>query len=195
MITAHSNKGFTLVELMAVILIVSILTAVALPLYARYVRVAAQSAAQAEMLNIAGQLERWRAKNLSYAGFTPLIPFAAATGDLATAAGQTIYLPKGATSTTYTYQIALLDRSVGVPAAPPVALANSIGQRWTMVAVPNPNHKSLRTGFSLVLNNSGVRCVTSIVAPATTLQPKVLASASNSDAALCGSAANPGTAW
>jgi type IV pilus assembly protein PilE len=191
MITAHSNKGFTLVELMAVILIVSILTAVALPLYGRYVRVAAQSAAQAEMFNLAGQLERWRSKNLSYAGFTPLIPFAGATGDLATTAGQTIYLPKGAGATNYTYQIALLDRSV----APPVALATSTGQRWTMVAVPNPNHKSLRTGFSLVLNNTGVRCITSIVAPATSLQPKILAAASNSDAALCGTTTNPGTAW
>jgi len=191
MITAMKQKGFTLIELMAVLIIVAILAAVAMPIYTRYTRSAAVSATQAEMLNIAGQLERWRAKNLSYAGFTPLIPFATTTGDLAVAAGETIYLPKGASSTNYTYQLTLLDRSV----SPSVALSASTGQSWTLIAAPNPNHKALKIGPSLVLSSRSVRCMTSIAAPATSLQPKISNVTANSDIALCGNSTNPALPW
>lgn len=65
----HQN-GFTLVEVMVVAGMVAILAAIAYPSYTRYVQNARQSDAQAEIMSLAGALERYRAKNFSYEGAT-----------------------------------------------------------------------------------------------------------------------------
>ncbi|MZR61362.1 type IV pilin protein [Alcanivorax sp. DP30] len=62
--------GFSLIEILVVVMIVSILGAISYPSYVQYVQKSRQSDAQAEMMALAGALERYRAKNFSYNGAT-----------------------------------------------------------------------------------------------------------------------------
>lgn len=63
------RRGFTLIELMVVVVVVAILAAIAIPSYQQYIRRAHLAQAQQEMLKLAEQLERHKAKNFSYKGF------------------------------------------------------------------------------------------------------------------------------
>ena len=63
------NKGFTLIEMMIVVVIVAILAAIAIPSYQNYVRRADESRAMQEMQRIAVLLERYKARNFNYSGF------------------------------------------------------------------------------------------------------------------------------
>lgn len=62
-------KGFTLIELMITVLIMSILIMIAIPSYQAYIQRAESTKVQHEILKIADQLERYRSKNFSYHGF------------------------------------------------------------------------------------------------------------------------------
>jgi type IV pilus assembly protein PilE len=87
------RKGFSLVELMIVIMIVGILVALALPSYKRYVRKANRGEAQQSLMNWANNQEIWRANDFDYAS--------AAEIPLPTHAKYTFTLPV-TTATTYT---------------------------------------------------------------------------------------------
>ena len=65
-----NRKGFSLIELMIVIVIVAILVALALPSYTRYVRKANRGEAQQILLNWANNQEIWRATHATYASGT-----------------------------------------------------------------------------------------------------------------------------
>jgi len=65
------KNGFTLIELMVVVVILAIITAIALPSYTAYTRKAAVSQAEQEVQKIAEQLERHKSRNFSYKGFDP----------------------------------------------------------------------------------------------------------------------------
>lgn len=60
--------GFTLIELMIVVVIVGILAAIAYPSYTRYVQRTHEAEAQGQIMELASALEAHRAKNFSYAG-------------------------------------------------------------------------------------------------------------------------------
>ena len=61
-------KGFTIIELMIVILIVAILVALAYPSYINYVRKAKRGEAQQLLLNWSINQEIWRSNNATYNG-------------------------------------------------------------------------------------------------------------------------------
>lgn len=63
-----NNTGFTLVELMVVVAIVGIITAVAYPSYKGVMASGARSAAQADLMAFASAMERHSASNFSYEG-------------------------------------------------------------------------------------------------------------------------------
>ncbi len=62
----YSQQGFSLIELMIVVVIVAIIAAFAYPSYTRQVQATRQSAAQGEMMSYASVLENYRAQNFSY---------------------------------------------------------------------------------------------------------------------------------
>lgn len=68
MIRKHS--GFTLVELMIVVVVLGILAAIAIPNYQAYLRRTACEDAKATMVGAANLMERFRAQNNTYATAT-----------------------------------------------------------------------------------------------------------------------------
>jgi len=178
-----SRYGFTLLELMAGLLIVSILVTISVPLYTKYVARAQRSAAEGQMLKIAADLERWRSKALSYQGFTPETPFDASQGTIASAAKETIYLPIGSTSTNYKYQLAVLDGTDRTK-----SLSTGVGQRWVIVAQPNTSNAILNLASRLVLNSSGVKCLTDSAMSDSVMKSNI--TGSSDDASLCGSSSS-----
>lgn len=64
------SKGFTLIELMIVVAIIGILAAIALPAYQNYVLQARRADAQAVMMEVAQDAERYYTRNNNYTAFT-----------------------------------------------------------------------------------------------------------------------------
>lgn len=62
------KSGFTLVELMIAVAILAIIAAVALPLYNQYSQRTYRSEAQSDLLNCAQGMERYAAREFTYAG-------------------------------------------------------------------------------------------------------------------------------
>ena len=62
------SKGFTLIEIMIVVIIVGILASIAYPSYLDHVRRGHQTEAQGQVMELAAALEAHRAKNFTYSG-------------------------------------------------------------------------------------------------------------------------------
>ncbi|KYQ84588.1 pili assembly chaperone [Acinetobacter sp. NRRL B-65365] len=109
--------GFTLIELMVVLIIVTIFMAIAIPSYQSYMRKRDLAVAKQEALRISNELERFKSKNFSYKGFDA--SFWYAYDDNGTQKSYydnttgTLYLPIGATSTNAKYRLTLVDGGAG----------------------------------------------------------------------------------
>jgi len=121
-------KGFTLIELMIVVVIISIILMVAIPQYKESVIRGNRAAVQAEMMLISSALERYKAQNLNYAN-----------ASLATLYGATKF-PKGSSEAT------LYDLSLAIP---------SNGVSWALTAVPKNRQQG---NGALELHSDGRRC-------------------------------------
>lgn len=64
---ARRLAGFTLIEILIVVVVVGILSAIAYPSYISHVQRSLESEAQGQIVALAGALEAYRAKNFSYA--------------------------------------------------------------------------------------------------------------------------------
>lgn len=67
---AHASKGFTLVELMIVVVIVAILASIGVPSYQSYVVRNNRVDMQTHLLQLASNIERFKSQQLSYTGLT-----------------------------------------------------------------------------------------------------------------------------
>lgn len=64
----RSQKGFTLIELMLVVVIIGVLSSIALPSYNKYVVKSKRTAAQAALSEFASAMERHRLRTGTYIG-------------------------------------------------------------------------------------------------------------------------------
>ncbi len=146
------SKGFTLIELMVVVVIVAIFTAIAIPSYQQYARRADASMVQQEMQKIAEQLERHKAKNFTYRGFDPAYIYGA-TGPMTS-----IILPQGATGTAIKYTITIRDADDSTKlltavdgSSPPKPTVR--GRNWAMKA-----ETSDVKNYNFLMTSSGMKC-------------------------------------
>jgi type IV pilus assembly protein PilE len=85
------DKGFTLIEVMIVVVVIAILAAIAIPSYQYFVRNAQRADGMSALMDIRTAQERWRANYHAYAGPNPdypgnvdidsLVPFGATSPD------------------------------------------------------------------------------------------------------------------
>lgn len=142
-------KGFTLVELMIVLVIVAIFTAIAIPSYQSYVRRADVSLVQQEMQRIAEQLERHKAKNFTYRGFDPNYIYGVTGSAL-----NSITLPRGVSGTAIKYTITIRDAEDPTKLLTDTTVPSVIRARgWAMKAEGSDSRN-----YDLLLTSAGVRC-------------------------------------
>ena len=141
------SAGFTLIELMVVVVIVAIFAAIGIPSYETYIAKANQSKAQTERLKIAERLENYKGKQLSYAGYIP---------EHQTSTKGEVNIPYDSTIS-YDYQIKIVDLNDSTKALED----STIGQGWKMIATPNQTRgNALRNSEYLLLDSRGIKCMT-----------------------------------
>lgn len=176
------QQGFTLIELMIAVMVVAILAAIAVPAYDRYQVLNAEKEAQAHMGQLEVQLERWRAKALTYSGFVPYwnneygydekdALKKQGKGKGAARANTVVYVPIGSDRTNYRYELELLDGNSTPKFAPTngdgrCSLSETRrecggdsngGHSWVIVAYPSPE-LTKRGAHKMLMRDSGTRC-------------------------------------
>jgi type IV pilus assembly protein PilE len=133
------HKGFTLIELMIVVVVIAVLSAIAVPSYKYFVTRAKRAAARTAIQNMAQQQERYFTQNNGY--------LAIASGSTA-ASGWVNYVGDSYTARTY-------DLTVTVAAA-----ATTLAAAFTISAAPT-NGFSDTTCNTLSLTSAGLQAPTS----------------------------------
>lgn len=132
-------QGFTLIELMIVITIMALLAAIAIPSYDVYIRKKDLAVAQQELQKIATELERHKAKNFSYKGFSPAYIYPTGSKE-GTVNGSVVKIP--ASNAKYSITITVDDTGLG----------------WSMIAQRADATKGAKLK-ELRMTSAGERCM------------------------------------
>ncbi|MDM1243424.1 type IV pilin protein [Acinetobacter indicus] len=152
-------NGFTLIELMIVVVVISVIAGIAIPSYQNQVRRAAEANVTEEMLKISELLEKHKAKNFTYRCFDLADYYGGAANRTS------LTLPIGATGNEIRYTISLIQ--IGNPAQPLVTGACSDPQTqtlgsvntWSMVTTKNTSNKLVGSrSFNYLMNSEGLKC-------------------------------------
>ncbi|PJG43410.1 pilin [Acinetobacter tandoii] len=129
-----NKNGFTLIELMVVVVIIAIFVAIAIPSYQVYIRRAEASKAQQEAKRIATLLERYKARNFSYKGF-----------DLSK---QEYITPR-----TYSFTLKEVGVESGVNVLKDLTASGASGHVWALkITTTDPKN------FNYLITSTGLRC-------------------------------------
>lgn len=147
-----SQQGFTLIELMVVLTIITIFAVIAIPSYQVYTRRAIAGTAQQEMQRLADQLERHKGKNFSYLGFDPSYMYKNTSGNLVgyDPVVSQLTLPLNATSSDIRYKLSIRD---GTDTTKLLTDVTALGQRWVIRAESTDPQN-----FSYLMTNTGTQC-------------------------------------
>ncbi|WP_320109079.1 type IV pilin protein [Acinetobacter indicus] len=137
-----------MIELMVVVVIVAILAAIALPSYQQYVRKKDMALVQQEMLKLADQLERHKAKNFSYKRFDPKYMYAGVNTALSS-----VYVPGAVSTPSSKYKIEIKDISNSTEVD---LLTSSLGKAWSMKASPINSSDALL--YTFLITSHGIKC-------------------------------------
>lgn len=155
-LTKHhiAQSGFTLIELMVVVVIIAIFAAIAVPSYQTYMRRAHLAEAQQEMLKLAEQLERYKTRNFSYKGFDASYLYP--TSQKFQTTKQQLILPLDQVTTKY--KISIVDLAQVEASHPLLTADKAIGQGWAIRAESlDPINRSV------LLTSTGIRCKSVLV--------------------------------
>ena len=130
------SSGFTLLEVMVVVVIVAIFAAIAIPSYQNFVRRSAAAQAQQEVQRIATLLEQAKSRNFNYIEFN-LNP-------------NPTVVPRGAIGTSIKYRITVMD---GTDSTKALTAADAAGQDYIIRALSTDNKN-----FSFIFSSAGLRC-------------------------------------
>lgn len=154
--------GFTLIELMVVVVIMAILVAIAIPSYQYYIQKRDLAVAQQEALSIAAELEKFKAKNFSYKGFDATYLYASAYN----ASSGSLVLPFNSEQKKYT--LTLLDLDTAQPLT--IALESDgsetevsqsvVGLNWMIHAEREKNGTVpiQPTNYDFLITSTGLKC-------------------------------------
>ena len=135
LVISKGVQGFSLIELMVVSMITAVLMLIVVPSYNHYLLQREQHIAKQQGLYLADQLQRWRARHLTYAGFS--------VSDALKDRPKTKYFLQ---LTDATGERALSD-------------SHANPQGWRLLIQPKPEFEKLKLASHYYLDSWGQRCV------------------------------------
>lgn len=128
----RNTQGFTLIELMVVMVIIAILAAVAIPSYQEYARRSRAAQAEQEIQRLAILLDRYKARNFNYKGFS-------------------ISSTTVASNSSFPYTVTIVDQITGL--ALNTDNSTVTGRSWAIKAATTDVKN-----YNYLLTSTGIRC-------------------------------------